>query len=362
MAMVIPQIYIHGLPSGLAETDAAIWRSRFDKLTRELIKEQGIQDIALTLTTTPSTQANHASQQYSLRSLREPDRKGSDEATVEERANQYRTRQPLFSFDFLILPAAVKSEILSAVSLIHLESKVFDEWNLRKIEPFPRTALNFHGEPGTGKTLAAHAVANQLGRPILVASYAQIESKFHGDGPKNVDAIFYAAERDKAVLFIDEADSLLSKRLTNVTQGSEQAINSMRSQLLICLEQFRGVVIFATNLVTNYDRAFETRVRSVHFPLPGVDERLSIWRQHLLFDGGPPLDSNVSIIELSKIEHVCGRDIKNAVIDAAVRAAQNHQSCIRMNDLTEAVDRLKSSRIRDDSLTISKEDLLNPKS
>ena len=82
-----------------------------------------------------------------------------------------------------------------------------------------------------------------------MVSYADIESKYHGDGPKNLKSIFYAAERDKAVLFIDEADSLLSKRLTSINTGSEQAINSMRSELLICLEKFEGIVIFATNIV-----------------------------------------------------------------------------------------------------------------
>jgi len=145
-----------------------------------------------------------------------------------------------------IVPDTVKEELLSAIDVIRVEKQVFHDWGLKKIEPFPRTCLNFYGQPGTGKTLAAHAIAQILGRPILIASYAEIESKFHGDGPKNVQAIFYAAERDNAVLFIDEADSLLSKRLTEVTQGSEQAINSMRSQLFICLEGFRGIVVFTT--------------------------------------------------------------------------------------------------------------------
>ena len=182
-------------------------------------------------------------------------------------------------------------------------------------------------------------------KQILVASYAQIESKFHGDGPKNVEAIFYAAERDQAVLFIDEADSLLSKRLTNVTQGSEQAINSMRSQLLICLEQFKGVVIFATNLVANYDRAFETRVRNVHFPLPDRENREAIWRQHLFFEAGPPLAEDISLTELAEVDNVCGRDIKNAVIDAALRVAQDNRANITMQDLSDALTQIKASRI-----------------
>src|SRR6266496_2158927 len=187
-------------------------------------------------------------------------------------------------FDLIIrgVPDALMEDLLSAVEVMWVEHKVFDEWGLRTIQPFPHSALNFHGPPGTGKTLAAHAIAHTLKRSILVASYAEIESKFHGEGPKNVKAIFHAAERDQAILFIDEADSLLSKRLTEVTQGSEQAINSMRSQLFICLQEFRGVVIFATNLIENYDKAFETRVRYLHFPLPGEHCRREIWRRHLV--------------------------------------------------------------------------------
>ena len=137
------------------------------------------------------------------------------------------------------------------------------------------------GASGTGKTMAAEAIANKLNKKILEVSYADVESKFHGEGPKKVKAIFLAASRENAVLFFDEADSLLSRRLTNVTQGSEQAINSMRSQLLICLEQFKGIVIFATNLVANYDKAFLTRLISVEFTTPDAPTRKRIWDIHL---------------------------------------------------------------------------------
>src|SRR6059058_4833972 len=165
-------------------------------------------------------------------------------------------------------------DLLSAVEVIQVERKVFDEWGLRRIQPFPHSALNFHGPPGTGKTLAAHAVAHRLNRSIMIASYAEIESKFHGEGPKNVKAIFHAAERDDAILFIDEADSLLSKRLTEVTQGSEQAINSMRSQLFICLQEFRGVVIFATNLVETMTRRLRrgSAISTSHYQTNNADE------------------------------------------------------------------------------------------
>ena len=229
-----------------------------------------------------------------------------------------------------------------AIDLINLEDKVFNQWGLKIIEPFPRTALNFYGEPGTGKTLAAHAVASKINRNILVASYAQIESMYHGEGPKNVEALFLAAEREQAILFIDEADSLLSQRLTHVTQGSEQAINSMRSQLLICLEQFHGIVIFATNLIENYDKAFETRVRNVYFPLPDKLLRQKIWEQHL--PQKLPLSQDVCVEQLAEIEDICGRDIKNAVVDAAMKAAHKGKEMIEFIDIIEAINYIKVSK------------------
>ncbi|WP_208821801.1 ATP-binding protein [Tolypothrix sp. PCC 7910] len=255
-----------------------------------------------------------------------------------------------------MVPEQVKEDLLLAVDLIELETQVFDIWGLRKIEPFPRTALNFYGKPGTGKTLAAHAIASKINRPILVASYAQIESMYHGEGPKNVEAIFFAAERDNALLFIDEADSLLSKRLTNVTQGSEQAINSMRSQLLICLERFRGVVIFSTNLVENYDKAFETRVRNINFPLPDQPCRQEIWKRHLPTQ--LPLATDVTYERLAEVEDVCGRDIKNAVLDAAMRVARKGKGIVELSDLLDSIERIKAARISDksDSKKLSPED------
>jgi ATP-dependent 26S proteasome regulatory subunit len=177
-----------------------------------------------------------------------------------------------------------------------------------------------------------------------MASYAQIESKYVGDGSKNVEAVFFAAERDGAILFIDEADSLLSRRLLDVTQGAEQAINSMRSQLLICLENYRGVVIFSTNLVENYDRAFDTRMRHILFPMPDEEARRQIWANHLPRE--LPLGNDVAIEALARINDVCGRDIKNAVIDAALRAARSGAEEITLEDLNKAVQQIKLARIK----------------
>jgi SpoVK/Ycf46/Vps4 family AAA+-type ATPase len=338
-------LIVQGIPDRVPEAVAAVCRSRLFNAVNKLLDETDLEEIQIAVGTQSANQKNG---QKSADVSNDPaENKSNYDLSPEDRAKKYQPTQPLFTFEQLVITNEVEEDLLLAVDLIELESKVFDEWGLRQIEPFPRTALNFHGKPGTGKTLAAHAIASKINRPILVASYAQIESMYHGEGPKNVEAIFMAAERENSLLFIDEADSLLSKRLTSVNQGSEQAINSMRSQLLICLERFRGVVIFSTNLVENYDKAFETRVRHVNFPMPDETCRQKIWAKHL--PDKMPKAGNVSLAELAKIDDVCGRDIKNAVIDAAMRAARKGQIQLELTDFIKSIEGIKKSRINTSS-------------
>jgi len=259
-----------------------------------------------------------------------------------DREAQYVATTPDFSFSRLVVNDKTKNELERGVRLFEFHDLIFGKWGLKANSPHPVVALNFFGPPGTGKTLAAHAMADYLKKKIIIASYAQIESMYHGEGPKNVEAIFKAAEKQDAILFIDEADSLLSSRLTNVRQGSENAINSMRSQILICLERFTGIVIFATNLVSNYDRAFESRVRSIEFPLPDEQCRQRLWQMHL--PSTFPVSNDVDAAELAKIDGICGREIRNAVQNVAERMAiENvHEATLEM--FKEAVENIKNTR------------------
>ena len=271
--------------------------------------------------------------------------KSSGENTGEfdymERSKTFQAEEPQYSFEQVILPNNIREKIEEAIGVIEVERKVFDDWGLRTIFPNPSSALSFFGPSGTGKTMAAEAVAHRMKRKILRASYADIESKYHGEGPKMVKAIFMAAERDNAVLFIDESDSLLSKRLTNVSDGSGQAINSMRSQLLISLERFNGIVIFATNLVVNYDRAFLTRLISVEFTKPDKESREKIWHNHMKADGLKiPLAGDVDIPELAEKFDFCGREIRNAVKNACVSAALQKKDVVCQEDFIIAGDKL----------------------
>lgn len=260
------------------------------------------------------------------------------------RAKAYVPVEPAYSFDRVILPDDVMEKIESAINILRYERKVFREWGLYEIQPNPSSSLSFFGPSGTGKTMAAEAIAEKLSKKILKVSYADVESKYHGEGPKMVKAIFLAAEKEDAVLFFDEADSLLSKRLTNVSQGSEQAINSMRSQLLICLEEFKGIAIFATNLVVNYDNAFLTRLISVEFKNPDAATRKRIWDVHVKSSANKklniPLAEDVNTEELAEKYEFAGREIRNAVIYACVNVAMNERDIVRQEDFIKACDKI----------------------
>lgn len=241
------------------------------------------------------------------------------------RAAMYRAEKPLFTFERVILPEATRRQLDEAVAVIKYSSTVLGDWGLRDIMS-SAVALNFYGQPGTGKTMAAEAIASSLGRKIIRASCSDIESKYHGESAKMVKAIFLAAEQQNAVLFIDEADSLLSSRIEQITQSADQAINSMRSQLLLSLERYRGVVIFATNLIASYDKAFISRLRCIHFPLPTPVERREIWNVHLYPTASSqhvniPLADDVDIGELADSFELTGRDIREAVKSACFRTA-----------------------------------------
>lgn len=230
----------------------------------------------------------------------------------------YKPVEPRFSFDQLILPAKVKGEIMEALNLLKYQSLIYKEWGFAKMDPVAKSVLNFYGPPGTGKTMCAHTVARHLGKRLLALNYAEIESKYVGDAAKNLTNAFNTAREQDCVLFFDEADSFLGKRIENVTQGSDQALNSLRSQMLILLEEFEGVVIFATNLVKNFDHAFESRIlKHIKFDLPNEDARMAIIKD--MIPERLPLTAPLAeeqFRELSKImEGLSGREIKGAVLE-----------------------------------------------
>ena len=182
---------------------------------------------------------------------------------------------PSRTFDDVILPPATRRTLETALAQVTQHDLIFNRWGLAERHPTGLAlAFNFAGPPGTGKTICAEAIANALGRRLMLVRYAELESMWMGETPKNVAGIFRSASEQNAVLFFDEADAIATRRSTSVDQASQREINTTISVLLQELEAYNGIVIFATNLATNFDPAFERRIRThILFEMPGEAER-----------------------------------------------------------------------------------------
>jgi len=229
---------------------------------------------------------------------------------------------PRRTFDDVILPAATRRALDDALAQVTQHDLIFNRWGLGERHPTGLAlAFNFAGPPGTGKTICAEALAHSLGRRLLLVRYAELESLWMGETPKNVASIFRTAREEGAVLFFDEADAIASRRSTMLDTGFQRESNTVVSVLLQELEWYNGVIIFATNLAANFDPAFERRIRThVLFEMPGPTEREKIWRVQL-HPTRTPLAADVDFRELALRYEVSGGDIRNAVLKAALTAA-----------------------------------------
>ena len=229
---------------------------------------------------------------------------------------------PRRTFDDVILPPATRRALDTALAQVTQHDLIFNRWGLGERHPTGLAlAFNFAGPPGTGKTICAEAIAHSLGRRLLLVRYAELESLWMGETPKNVAGIFRTARDERAVLLFGEADAIAARRSTSVDYGFQRESNTVVSVLLQELEWYNGVVIFATNLAANFDPAFERRIRThVLFEMPGAAEREQIWRVQI-HPTRTPLAADVDFGALARRHEVSGGDIRNAVLKAALAAA-----------------------------------------
>ena len=228
---------------------------------------------------------------------------------------------PRRTFQDVILPPATRRALDHALTQIKKHDLIFHQWGLAERHATGLgLAFNFAGPPGTGKTICAEAIAHALGKKLLVVRYSEVESLWAGETGKNVALLFRSAVEQDAVLFFDEADAIASRRFASVTQGYQREANTVVNVLLKELEEFDGVVIFATNLAANFDPAFERRIRThILFENPGAEERARIWKVQL-HARKTPLAADVDFEKLGNQYEVSGGDIKNAVLKAAQMA------------------------------------------
>ena len=227
--------------------------------------------------------------------------------------------EPRHALDRLVLQPSVVADIEAALRLIEIREQLEAVWKLHEIQPQRgRCIVNFYGPPGTGKTRAALGIARRLGKPLYQVDYSAIVSKYLGDTAKHIALAFKQAAEADAVLFFDEADSLLSRRVA-IGESCSTSINQNRNCLMQELDRFGGVVVMTTNLFGNYDEAILRRIaRHIEFALPNVEMRERLFRAHLPNAELVPSDLRQAAI---KARGFSGGDILNACLNAILAAS-----------------------------------------
>lgn len=276
----------------------------------------------------------------------------SDVSPTETKGSQlemaYTARKPLYGLRDVVLPSQTSSEINTLLSRIRNHDLIYREWGFSDVDKGGAgKTVSFFGKPGTGKTMCAEALAYELGLSIIEVSYSEIESKYVGETGKNISKVFASAPPDAVMIFFDEADSILGKRVSNVTTSADQAVNVTRAVMLKELDNFKGVVVFATNLAANIDSAFARRIlMHIQVMPPNLEGRRLIWEKML----GPrvPRCQSIDFSEIAAIsEGLTGGEIKNAALIALSECANRTASerSLRREDILVGIRNVSEGKV-----------------
>jgi hypothetical protein len=228
--------------------------------------------------------------------------------------------EPAAAWDDLVLPPADKTLLREVSAQVAHRAKVYENWGFaEKVSRGLGISALFSGPSGTGKTMAAEVLANELHLDLYRIDLASVVSKYIGETEKNLRRVFDAAEDSGAILFFDEADALFGKR-SEVKDSHDRYANIEVSYLLQRMEAYSGLAVLATNLKGAVDAAFLRRIRFViNFPFPDAGQRAEIWRR--VFPAKTPTDGLDPSV-LARL-NIAGGNIRNIALNAAFLAAQS---------------------------------------
>lgn len=237
------------------------------------------------------------------------------------------------TWDDLVLPKKETCALQQIVSQVRHRNRVYEEWGFsKKMNRGLGISVVFAGESGTGKTMAAEVIANELRLNLYRIDLSGVVSKYIGETEKNLRRVFDAAEDGGAILFFDEADALFGKR-SDVKDSHDRYANIEVNYLLQRLEAYRGLAIMATNMRQAMDSAFVRRLRFiVNFPFPSRTERMAIWN-HVLPPEVP--QEGMDMERLSRFT-LTGGSIHAIALHTAFLAADNG-GAVTMPHVLEAI-------------------------
>jgi ATPase family associated with various cellular activities (AAA) len=243
----------------------------------------------------------------------------------------------------LVLPHAEQQMVLELAAACRAWPRVAEDWGFAARGGTGGVKALFTGEPGTGKTLTAEVIAGILGLTLLKVDLSQVVSKWVGETEKNLDIAFRHAENSQVLLFFDEADTLFGKR-GDIKQGIDRYANLEVGFLLERLERSDALVILASNLRENLDKAFIRRFHYViHFPRPEIPERERMWR--LAFPADAPFAADAGLSAMAQLD-MTGASISGAARTAALLAADAGSPVITMTHVVRGIWRQYEREVR----------------
>jgi len=239
-----------------------------------------------------------------------------DLATVARKLN------PTYTWQDLVLPPDTVAQLREICQRVSHYEHVMADWGFdRKLSLGKGTSALFSGPTGTGKTMAAEVIANEVKLDLYKIDLAGVVSKYIGETEKNLDRIFAAAEGTNTILFFDEADALFGKR-SEVRDSHDRYANIEISYLLQKMEQYEGIAILASNLRANVDEAFVRRLAfMVPFPFPDEASRRRIWAG--IWPVTTHLADDLDLDFLAREFKLTGGNIKNIALAGAFLAAED---------------------------------------
>jgi hypothetical protein len=227
------------------------------------------------------------------------------------------------TWDDIVLPSEQETQLRQIAAHVRGRYTVYEEWGFaKKMSRGLGISALFAGESGTGKTMAAEVIANELRLPLYRIDLSAVVSKYIGETEKNLRQLFDAADSGGFILFFDEADALFGKR-SEVRDSHDRYANIEVNYLLQRIEAYRGLAILASNAKAALDSAFVRRLRFiVDFPHPSAADRKQIWEKAFTADtprGALDLD------QLARL-NATGGVIHNASLGAAFAATSNGSS------------------------------------
>lgn len=228
---------------------------------------------------------------------------------------------PRFSTHELVLPQKQHQQFQEIIQGMKALTQVHYQWGTARAWNECGLSVLFAGPPGTGKTMAAEALAEALQLPMYRIDLSQVVNKYIGETEKNLKRLFDTADLADTVLFFDEADALFGRR-SEVKDAHDRYANLEISYLLERMERFKGLAILATNRQKDLDEAFLRRLRYIiEFPLPEEKERRRLWVKMI------PMEVNATQLDIAFLARqfpLAGGHIRSIVFNACLQTAEGY--------------------------------------